>query len=219
MADDLRPIDSDRTPPDPAHLEETTWERLACDELDTPERDAALEHITSCNECSRVYRALTALRDGAAAFDPSVPAGRVLERPRRPVRFWAYGGAAAALAAGLVLVLAFPPPWIGQPAVTQRVSSIRGDDRAPVTLQPRGVVMDGPRQFRWESVTGADAYRVRVFSASGTVIWSSALIPTTAIDAPADLGLDAGAYFWDVSAHKGGEPVGQSALTRFEVRR
>jgi hypothetical protein len=56
-----------------AHLDDATWERLACGELRGGEREAALAHVVACAECSELWRGLDALREGARAFDPQVP--------------------------------------------------------------------------------------------------------------------------------------------------
>lgn len=197
------------------HLDEATWERLACDELQGPERDAAFDHVTTCDECARVYRAVSALRGEAARFDPNVPA-EATAIPTRTMPRWAF--ATAAVAAGLVLLLVLPQ-WIRQPAPTERVSSIRGDGLAPVTVEPRGVVKSGPRVFRWEGVASAETYRMRLLSPDGVVLWSSPPVTATVAEPPATVVFDDGIYFWDVSAHRAGERIGESELTRFEVRR
>ena len=55
------------------HLDDDTWERLACGELDESERLLAIEHVTSCEECDRIYRALDVLSKEARAIHPDLP--------------------------------------------------------------------------------------------------------------------------------------------------
>jgi len=56
------------------HVSEDAWEALACGELDTTARAQALDHITACGECDRIYRVLSELHAGALEFDPKAPA-------------------------------------------------------------------------------------------------------------------------------------------------
>lgn len=68
MTDDLSHAYARRTPA-PPHVDEETWERLMDGDLETVARDAAVEHILACRECTDVYRGLVAFEEGAAGID------------------------------------------------------------------------------------------------------------------------------------------------------
>lgn len=197
------------------HLDESLWERLACDELDAEQRRTAMEHVSTCDECARVYRALIALRDEAAGFDPGVP---VAPRAPRPVGVprWAYPlGAAAAVA----LVFVLQREAVRAPGPAPRTSSVRTIGLAPLTVAPRGTLAEVPRVFRWRADPSADSYRVRLLSPDGAIIWQSGPVAGGEVEIPARLRIGAGTYFWDVAAYRAGERIGESELTRFEVPR
>lgn len=67
--------EGDERPPSGAagHPTEDAWVRFAGRELDAAERAAMADHIVACAECARVYRAVSEVTRGAAAFDVAVP--------------------------------------------------------------------------------------------------------------------------------------------------
>jgi TolA-binding protein len=84
------------------HPDEDTWVRLACGELDEPERERLASHVVQCAECATIYRGLAELRREAVSLDPTSR----LHLPPRPVRprsnLVTYALAAAATIAVLV---------------------------------------------------------------------------------------------------------------------
>src|SRR5262245_24637818 len=87
--------------PSEGHLLEDEWERLACREMSAADRERALDHVTRCAECARIFQGLDALAEGARGFDPAVPsAPRVLPFHRSFV----LGGLAAAAALAFVML-------------------------------------------------------------------------------------------------------------------
>src|SRR5262245_24976172 len=110
----LRMLYTASAAPAGGHLLEEDWERLACQEMSDAERVTALDHVTRCAECARIFKGLDALAEGARTFDPAVPApkGRLLAFPRWQL---AAGLAAAAAFAALLLRPAAGPL---APAVT-----------------------------------------------------------------------------------------------------
>ena len=81
------------------HPDETTWDLLAGGELDAAARDAAFDHITGCDTCTRIWRGVLTLKSEAQAqglMPPDAPARA--RWMRSPVM-------GLALAATLVLVI------------------------------------------------------------------------------------------------------------------
>ncbi len=61
-------------PADGPCLDDTTWERMAGQEMTAFERERALDHVTTCAACGTVYQALRTLETDARPFDPHLPA-------------------------------------------------------------------------------------------------------------------------------------------------
>jgi hypothetical protein len=206
--------------PDRDHLQEGDWERLVCGELAVADREKALDHVTRCAECARIYRGIDALTEGARAFDPGVPAAgasraRVLAFPRY---LW-LGGLAAAAALALVLLRPAAGPSVTAPGAGDgfRGTSTRDD---PAPLAPRGSVAGTPGELRWKGIATPALYRVVVLDGEGEPVWSSADVEGTVMAWPAGLELKPGSYFWQVIAlPKGGLPGDRRAspLAAFEL--
>jgi hypothetical protein len=176
------------------HLDEETWERLACGELGGA-RAGVMEHIVECPPCARTYRAILEMTAGARSFDPGAPGAA---RPRS----WSWrplvaAGGALALAAALVLFLR------SRPQETD-------DERLRAPTRPEVTIVEGA-PLRWKAMAGAETYRVRIYTAEGTPAWSSA--PSAELEvAPPEL--PPGAYRWEVEALRGGDVVARSRLTQ-----
>jgi hypothetical protein len=213
----LRRLYTGSAVPAGGHLLEEDWERLACGEMAAADRERALEHVTRCAECARIYRGLDALTEGARSFDPGVPAApsRTLAYPRGLL----LGGLAAAAALAAML---FWPAAGQRPRATPPGDGFRGAaeslDPAPET--PRGRVQGLPTELRWKGVPSPARYRVVVLDPDGEPIWSSGEVEATTLPWPAGLVLKPGSYFWQVIAlPRGGLPGDEraSALAAFEV--
>jgi len=196
---------------------EEDWERLACGELAPADREKALDHVTRCAACARIYRALDALSEGARAFDAGVPApaARVLPFSRGLL----LGGLAAAASLAVILL---------RPAATPEVprsspgNGFRGAPSSldPVPVAPRGRVAGIPTELRWHGTSAPALYRVMILDADGETVWSSGEIDGTALSWPRELELKPGSYYWQVVAlPKRGLPGDRraSALVAFEV--
>jgi len=201
--------------PEGGHLLDQDWERLACQEMAEPEQEKALDHVTRCAECARIYRGLDALAQGARAFDPSVPAprARLIAFPRWPF----LGGLAAA--AALTAILLRPA---AAPQVPLSGDGLRGtlDVQDPAALSPRGHVTGLPAELRWQGIATPSLYRVVILDSDGEQVWSSPDVDGSRLDWPRDLELRSGTYFWQVIAlPRGGLPGDRraSALATFEV--
>lgn len=124
-----------RTLPAPAgdaHLSEDDWVRLAADELDAGARAGFADHIERCAACAETFRAVSAVRDGAAAFDPGAP--RVAPGGGWTPRVW------VGLAAAATVVLAVSP-WLTGPrgpagGPDPTTGPAAGATSAPVTAAP-----------------------------------------------------------------------------------
>jgi len=208
--------------PEESHLSDEQWERLACDEMGPGEREAALEHVVSCPECTQLYRGVLALREGAQAFDPAAPPPQVQETPTRAWRWgrWVTGLAAAAAAVVAVFVLrpaggpvpARPFPSHG---VTLRAG---GTPEGPVLVAPLGAVPGDPGVLSWRAAEGARGYIVELLDADGELLWRSDEVAGTYTRWPSAVRPAPGRYYWRVLAvpEAGGKPVA-SGLESFEI--
>jgi len=183
---------------DASHLDEATWEKLACDELTAPERIRARTHITACPECARIDTALRALREEAKAFDPGVPADAPLPFVRPPARTavrWL--ALAASLAVGVggaaFLLRDVTPSRPGDLTVRGTLSS------RPTPLTPLGAQHAPVPDFSWTAVPNARAYRVTLLDANAKPVWTSAQTDRTQLAWPAEIKTP-GTYYWQVVA-------------------
>lgn len=207
---------------DALHLSEDRWERLACDELDPLEREAALDHILSCPLCSDTYRALQELRREAATFDPgvAVPAGGTPAPDSWRRRLWGgIGVLAAAAAVTLVVVL---PGFRGERATDPERDVLRsaGTHSAltPVAPVEEGVSrrQKSPVVLRWRADDGPRLAVVEILDATGELLWTSRPTEDTEVSWPA---ADAppGRYFWRVVAASSDGDAAASELVSFEL--
>jgi hypothetical protein len=192
-----------------SHLQESDWERLACGEMGPEERDRALEHVTSCAACAELYRGLSMLRAEAPAFDPGAPRHETGRSLRGQVPAWARWAAA-----GLAVVS------LGSWILLERRAPPQAVTRAPVAatrvvlLEPVGALAPDGR-FRWNTVEGADSYRIRLFREDGLLLWTSEALTETKADWPSGVAPAPGRYFWDVEAFREGRSVARSELQAF----
>jgi hypothetical protein len=199
--------------PESGHPDEEAWVRLAAHELPPAETQALADHLARCVECTRIYRALAHLEEGARTFDPAVPA-----RPRSAGRWNVLalaGGVAAAAVVAWVVVRPLPPPVIPPPT-----QELRGGSAAPVPMRPLGTQTTRPAVFEWKPTEGARAYRVRLLDAKGDMIWSSGEVKGTTVALPADVALRPGRHYWQVVAVLAdGGGISASPMADFDVPR
>jgi hypothetical protein len=204
------------------HLSEDQWEFLACDEMAPAEKDAALDHVLSCAECSRVHRAVLAIRDEAHAFDPGAPQPRPAAVMNRTAA-WRRLLVGLATAAALISVFFLVRPLIRSgpagPGGSQPITLRQGGHLAvPVPVSPVGRVQRAPDGLSWRAVQGARGYVVELLDGDGELLWKSEEI--TAIHTPWPKGIAEapGRYYWRVLAIRdaGGEPI-PSNLQAFEI--
>jgi hypothetical protein len=139
-------------------------------QLDHPDTDpefASLlqDHLAICDAC-RLSRAVAhRLPEALAAPVGARPKGGVIDARRRFRRLGSTWGAAA-IAAGLALVMLLPPV----PEGAGRLQ--RGDDAGGFVRPVEGeVVTPGPVTLDWSPIDGATGYRVRVAATDGSFAW------------------------------------------------
>ena len=202
------------------HLTEDRWERLATDEMDAAEHEAALDHVLSCEECSRVYRGVLGVRMAAHAFDDGAPTPKAQER-RPPTRRW---GLPVVLVASAAVVATFfvGRPFLQTPAVPNHPESVTfrtGEDVVgPELVGPVGVVVPDAVDFSWDSVAEARGYIVELFDGDGEILWTSGEVTTTGVGWPEGVEAVPGRYYWRVLvvSEGRGRPI-PSPLEAFDV--
>ncbi len=155
-----------------------------------------------------------------------IEVSRLLRTQPRRLR-WVVPAGAVAAAAAVVLLVLWPRPenepgsalGYREPAITTTV--------APRVIAPRGVLSSVPRivggastaipKFTWTSVPRVDQYRLRLFDATGTVMWETQ-VTDTVVALPDGIRLQPGAsYLWKVEAQTGWNRWVGSDLTEFSL--
>jgi hypothetical protein len=85
-------------------------------------------------------------------------------------------------------------------------------------MPARDSVGSAPKTFSWTAVQGADSYSIGVWNEVDVLVWRQNNIPTNSVTRPDDVPLEAGTYFWSISALRDGEEVADSGLSAFVVR-
>lgn len=194
--------------PGSRHIDDETLERFATGGLTPAERAQIQAHASECAACTALVAGLTMLRDEASRFDPAAPAA-----PSGPRRTWIPVSVAAAIAAAVLIPLVIRQSRPAAPASTVRQAG--GDGL--VAIAPAGVVSNGSIRFEWRPAASATSYEVSVFRQDGSEVWKRATAATS-LEAPPEVRLQSGRYYWRVSALGADGPPVRSALTQFEVR-
>lgn len=191
------------------HLSEAQWERLACDEMTAAERDTALVHILTCEECATIHRSVMQLREGARTIETvtaSAPSGAYYRR-------WSIAGGLVTAAAIVAALLINRPARVDLNDVTR---SGRAGAALIATSPQSGQPLVG-RRFAWQAVAAADSYELRVTTQDGVRVFTSRRDETSAV-LPDEIELTAGTYYWRVAALKGDAEIAASPLIPFRVR-
>lgn len=189
------------------HLDDATWEGLACGELDDAARDAAFDHIVSCERCAPIWRGLLTLKSEAQA-EGLIP--RDMPAP------FAWRSPVVALALAATLVVAVGSVLVTRHPVDQ--SALRGARAAQVEGLMMATDAAGVPTFIWTPVATATRYRIDVFSSDGLPIWTRE-VEAAPTRWPDDVPRTKGAYRWRVQAINAGEVVARSRLSPAEVVR
>lgn len=82
----------------------------------------------------------------------------------------------------------------------------------------RDSIGSAPTTFSWTPIQGADSYSLGVWNEVDQLLWRQNNIPTTSVLRPEEVRLEAGTYFWSISALREGQQVAESGLAAFVVR-
>ena len=189
----------------PPHVDDETFERYACGELNVVDRARVEAHADECADCARVLRGLTMLAREAARFDTS---------RARSARPWPSWGIPATIAAALAIAVLAPMAW----------RTLRNGSNASVVreassdviqaIAPQGTVAADSLTFAWHGWDGATRYEVRLFGADGALVWSGST-DDTSIPLPPEIKLAPRRYYWQVRAVRGA--ASESALVPITI--
>lgn len=209
---------------DSVHLSEDRWERLACDELEPPERAAAFDHILACPQCSDAYRAIEVLRSEAAAFDAGAPAPRDMSPASSPPRRGPWRGLGfLALAATVVMAVVLPTLHRDQPSTDAAFQALRSTESwSPATpLAPVDQNVDWRARenlrLEWAAAEPQRPVVVEVLDADGELIWRSRDITDSHVGWPTAQATAPGRYYWRVVGTGAGDKQVASDLVSFQL--
>ena len=200
------------TQTDGGHLDEATWEALAASKLTGELRERAIAHVVECALCARLYRAIDALGREAHTFDAGAPA----PPPARAdlTRRWLMPALAAAatvlVAVGVSRMFVAP-----QPASTPALRSRTAPSLVPI--EPMATLPGAPERFRWEKFDTIETYRILLFTADGTPLWTSGDVSATELAWPSGVERRTGDYLWRVSGFRDGAAVVESRMIAFRI--
>ncbi len=207
------------------HVDEESWERLACGELSVEEREHALDHASTCSECASVLRALLVLEREAHEIDPFVPAGIAASSARPRARKLLRGAIAAAVAVAAAITIWLMVPLSSRTVLEPSVPDAdtmrsAGESDRPVPGSPLDEIARAPDGFSWKGSAAARAYEVELFDADGERIWDSGELVGTSVPWPQKLAPEPGRYYWHVIAIQAerGERLA-SPLVSFDLQR
>ena len=150
-----------------------------------PERERLGDHVVSCRRCAEDYQILALTHS-----ETRLASGRA----RRGA--WMAAAAAVAVAAAAVLLLRSYRP-------EETIRGARARAASVASPTDGAVLAAAPNAFDWPAEVDADAYLVRLFDASGRLLWESEPLKTNRVMLPANArkGMaDRGSYFWTVTA-------------------
>ena len=172
----------------PDCLDEMTLADFVDGRLAAEARTLAIRHLLTCAHCRSVVQATAAVvADEALAQAPE----------QRPRRTWLLP-VTAAIAASLLIAL-WSREHAGRSIGTLREPAL-ASTAAPVPVAPRAAISRVDRLV-WLGVPGAERYRLRVFAADGSLVWSGETADTSVM-LPRDSVVLAPrtTYFWRVEA-------------------
>jgi anti-sigma factor RsiW len=141
-------------------------------ELPGPDRDRAAAHLAECGECGARFREIEARAERVATALSALVEGiapvRMPAAPTRPVakkvRLWPRWATAAAVAAGLAMLLMSPEAKAPAPAVAQQKAEFVALDNEPIDAGLVVRVSLGPDNVQADVIVSADgrarAYRL-----------------------------------------------------------
>lgn len=194
-------------PADSNHLSDENWEHLACGELSPTERTAALDHITACQSCRQLYRALDSLAVSARAEGFDIPSSFPSKGEHRPGQTWVrWASLAATLLLTTVALMWFLGPTLSPlPETHENPVGVNlrsaADLARPQLLDPEGPYEGSPELFRWTECPGAQSYDLSLLNDQGETLWQVEGHSGTTLSPPSEVLLQPGVYFWRVEAN------------------
>ena len=171
--------------------------------------DSIALHLEVCSDCAEAYRVAFAL------FRTLTPQGTKQAEPKRHIHHWRTFLVAASLA-----VVAFTIPWMTStpPPPAQH----RGDRNEEAGLWPAdGAFLEqAPETLSWRVRYPDENYRVEVFDAESTPLWTSELLHDSRVNLPQDIrrGMAQGEpYLWRVTYIHRAQKV-ESPFVAFTLR-
>lgn len=127
-----------------------------------------------------------------------------------------------ALAASAICLVGAGVYWRGatEPALAPPSSTPVWRSGSLTLIAPVGDVASAPREFRWESVSGAASYRVHLFEVDGREIWTADSAAPSIVPPPAVLDqlAPARAFAWRVEARNAaGQVIAGAPLQNFHI--
>ncbi len=203
------------------HLTKDQWQGLACDELVGEERQSAVDHILECPLCSDTHRALQILRTGAADFDESAPAPKVVREDVTVRRFPWRGLGVLAMAATVVLAVVLPMRWAHEPVIDEGGVVVRSvEETAVKPVSPLGKVKWRPGEevhLQWTAGESSVSVLVEILDADGELIWTSPETTETDVLWSAEEIPGHGSYYWQVVVRDRSADVVESELVSFDL--
>lgn len=126
------------------------------------------------------------------------------------------------IAATLVIAGALAcAPSSGQGEASPTAAAEQRKSSAP-TIRPLVPATDSvggvPARFEWTPVEGADRYGISVYNEVDRLLWRQDDISTSSVTRPQGLELEAGTYFWRISALRDDQMLADSGWSAFVVR-
>ncbi|MCH9649775.1 MAG: zf-HC2 domain-containing protein [Deltaproteobacteria bacterium] len=203
------------------HVEDETFLRMACNELTAAETAAVQAHLELCQDCGRVWQAVSKVREAAVEFDPGAvpPVDSRFGGREKPRRWWLGSAAAAALVVMAVVVpRLLGPPDSPKPSTHTPQVVRSGQERGPRLFSPVENSQVSKVRFEWSFLDDASGYTVELLDEDGAAIWTSRRLQENLVDWPPSLAREPGNYYWRVSAHfPDGEETISSPLTLFTL--
>jgi hypothetical protein len=193
---------------DTRHPDEATWERLASGELDRGARDAAFDHILTCERCALIWRGVLALKSEAQSEG-------LIPHDSPASNAW-FRSPLVGLAIAATLLVIVGGVYLMRRPVTD-VTTERGSGVPPVEGLMMAANSAGVPMLVWAPIATASGYNVEVFTDDGRPAWTRN-VSSPPVRWPDDVARTPGKYHWRVEALIGAEVVARSRLATLEIK-
>lgn len=181
------------------HLQEADFEQYSMGTLPAERIAPFEEHLIACNSCQDQLLEMEAFVNAVRSVSPKL---RPAEKPRFRTPLFAWAGAAATIAAALLIARIWIPAPISGPVAVVLLQASRGieglDVAAAVAGQPLSLQID-PTEFSL-----ARSYRLQIVESTGKQVAESEVTPKNGkIVSSLSKGLPAGKYYVRLYGAKG----------------